>query len=176
MTADRVGRAAIVAVLGAAVAVPACKSAPQRRKESQQPVESVESIDQAEIALADNERRLQELGIVPPSKPEDAGGGLGYSEGEDDGAAGEAIVSEDAPEPSAKSAESRLDGPSAGTSTTGVVSRCARICDIAESTCALAQQVCDLAAKHPDKPRYAKACKRAEQQCDAATEACDTCE
>lgn len=174
MTADPFGRAAIVAVLGAAVAVPACKSAPQRRMESQGPVEPVESIDEAEIALADNERRLQELGIVPPSKPEDGGGGLGYSEGEDEDAGGEAMVTEEAPE--AKSTETRLDSPSAGSSTTGLVSRCTRICDIAESTCALAQQVCDLAAKHPDKPRYAKACKRAEQQCDAATEACDTCE
>lgn len=175
MTTDRVGRAAIVAVLGAAMAVPACKSAPQRRKDSQEPVASVESIDQAEVALADNERRLQELGIVPPSEPAD-GDGFGIAEGEDDGAAGEAMGSDEAPELSAKSGESTHHGPSAGTSTTGVVSRCTRICDIAESTCALAQQVCDLAAQHPDKPRYAKACKRAEQQCDAATEACDTCE
>ena len=171
MTADPFGRAAIVAVLGAAVAVPACKSAPQRRMKAQEPVES---IDQAEIALADNERRLQELGIVPPSTPADSGG-LGFSQGEDEGVGGEAIQSTDAPELSTKSGDATHAGPSAGGST-GVVSRCTRICDIAESTCALAQQVCDLAAKHPDKPRYAKACTRAEQQCDAATEACDTCE
>jgi len=153
--------------------VPACKSAPNKRMEAQAPVES---IDEAELALADNERRLQELGIVPPSKAGDDG--LGYTEGEEesvrpDSTESTTSTSTDAPALTSKAAAEE-DGSTRRS--TGVASRCTRICDIAESTCALAQQVCDLAARHPDKPRYAKACERAEQQCDVATEACETCE
>ena len=37
-------------------------------------------------------------------------------------------------------------------------------------------QICELAARHLDEPRYAQACLRAEQQCKAASEACQRCE
>lgn len=54
--------------------------------------------------------------------------------------------------------------------------RCERVCRLAEATCELETQICELAARHPDEPRYAQACARAEQQCDAASRACQTCE
>lgn len=57
-----------------------------------------------------------------------------------------------------------------------VDTRCTRICDLAEATCELETQICELAARHPDEPRYAQACARAEQQCEAASRACQTCE
>lgn len=54
--------------------------------------------------------------------------------------------------------------------------RCERVCGLAEATCELETQICELAARHPDEPRYAQACARAEQQCLAASEACQRCE
>lgn len=54
--------------------------------------------------------------------------------------------------------------------------RCERVCRLAEATCELETQICELAARHLDEPRYAQACARAEQQCDAASRACERCE
>lgn len=54
--------------------------------------------------------------------------------------------------------------------------RCDRVCGLAEATCELETQICELATRHPDEPRYAQACQRAEQQCAAASEACNRCE
>lgn len=54
-------------------------------------------------------------------------------------------------------------------------SRCDRICDLAGSTCELADRVCDLARGHEGDPRYAQACTRATAQCEAARAACDEC-
>jgi hypothetical protein len=54
--------------------------------------------------------------------------------------------------------------------------RCERVCRLAEATCELETQICELAARHPDEPRYARACLRAEQQCEAASAACERCE
>ncbi len=53
--------------------------------------------------------------------------------------------------------------------------RCDRICDLAESTCALSDRICALANEHVDDVRYAEACTRAEAQCEAAAEACTAC-
>ena len=133
--ADGRGRVAIaVALLSAAAAVPGCKAAAGK----DQMREPVSTIDEAELALADNERRLSELGIVPPSKAGDADGlGIvGEAEGEEAGES-EAV---DSPEP--MSEPPRSVGVSAG-SDRAETPKCTRICDIAESTCALAQQVCD---------------------------------
>ena len=54
--------------------------------------------------------------------------------------------------------------------------RCERVCRLAEATCELETQICELAARHPDEPRYAQACARADQQCEAASQACERCE
>jgi hypothetical protein len=54
--------------------------------------------------------------------------------------------------------------------------RCERVCRLAEATCELETQICELAARHPDEPRYAQACARADQQCEAASQACQRCE
>ncbi len=53
--------------------------------------------------------------------------------------------------------------------------RCERICDLAQSTCALGDRICTLAARHFGDPRYALACGRAQAQCTAAREHCDGC-
>lgn len=55
-------------------------------------------------------------------------------------------------------------------------SRCERVCQLAAATCELETQICELAERHPDEPRYARACQRAEQQCLAASQACQRCE
>jgi hypothetical protein len=54
--------------------------------------------------------------------------------------------------------------------------RCERLCRLAEATCELETQICELAARHPGEPRYEQACLRAEQQCIAASDACQRCE
>jgi len=54
--------------------------------------------------------------------------------------------------------------------------RCDRLCGLAEATCELETQICELATRHPDEPRYQQACLRAEQQCIAASDACQRCE
>lgn len=54
--------------------------------------------------------------------------------------------------------------------------RCERVCDLADATCDLEAQICDLASRHPREQRYQRACERAEQQCEAAMDACDRCE
>jgi hypothetical protein len=54
--------------------------------------------------------------------------------------------------------------------------RCERLCGLAEATCELETQICELAASHPGESRYQQACLRAEQQCIAASEACQRCE
>lgn len=56
------------------------------------------------------------------------------------------------------------------------LSRCERVCQLAEATCELEDQICALAERHPDEPRYEQACLRAEQQCVAASQACQRCE
>ncbi len=53
---------------------------------------------------------------------------------------------------------------------------CNRVCDLAEATCDLEVQICEMAERHPDEPRYEQACLRAEQQCVAASRACLRCE
>jgi hypothetical protein len=55
-------------------------------------------------------------------------------------------------------------------------SRCDRLCGLAEATCELETQICELSARHPGEPRYQQACLRAEQQCIAASDACQRCE
>lgn len=53
--------------------------------------------------------------------------------------------------------------------------RCQTICDLAASTCELEGRICDLAARHPNEPRYADLCRRAEDDCRVASEACQLC-
>lgn len=53
--------------------------------------------------------------------------------------------------------------------------RCDRICAIAEATCDLSDQICDLAGAHDGETRYADACDRAGGQCTDATDACSVC-
>lgn len=53
--------------------------------------------------------------------------------------------------------------------------RCQQVCDLAEISCGLYYQICELADRHPDELDYASACERANADCEAANEACDAC-
>jgi len=55
------------------------------------------------------------------------------------------------------------------------LTRCERVCELAQSTCDLQGRICDLASQHPDDVRYEDACRRAEDQCTAAQTSCESC-
>ncbi len=54
--------------------------------------------------------------------------------------------------------------------------RCERLCGLAEATCDLQVQICELSDRHPGDVRYADTCARAELQCDAAARECQICD
>jgi len=192
------------AVVLAALVLPACaRSSNRARKSLAQP--PVSSIEEAERALADNQARLAELGIVPEAVAADVSTTDASST-----AAPAQPPAEPRPQPEPERVELGDGGadrdwaevaepgprapstPSAPTSAPslsdadeesevafagrGQSPRCTRICDIAESTCELAAQICSLAESHADQERYALACERAGAQCNAASDACDRCE
>lgn len=193
LTADGGLRGLALTALGLAM-VNGCKSAPPRDSRSRTPVQS---IDEAERALADNAQRLNALGIVAPSTDGatslDVGGGDGVGPSppppdDDADAPGDGPEEQPGTNAMAESDSERSvavtspESPSSVKATAAPMSgdalsdRCTRVCDLAESTCALAQQICDLAAEHPDQVRYDEACAGATAQCEAASEACDRCE
>lgn len=53
--------------------------------------------------------------------------------------------------------------------------QCTNICDLANTMCGLETRICDLAAQHPDQPRYANVCIQAQSDCTRAREACHAC-
>lgn len=55
------------------------------------------------------------------------------------------------------------------------LTRCEKICELAQTTCELRDRVCTMAGDHPDDVRYEAACRRAGDQCSAATLHCDSC-
>jgi hypothetical protein len=57
----------------------------------------------------------------------------------------------------------------------GDAGRCQQICELAEITCEIGGQICELADRHVGEPEYGLACVRASDDCDAAKEACDAC-
>ncbi|MEM6995524.1 MAG: hypothetical protein AAF721_33750 [Myxococcota bacterium] len=152
---------------------PASGTSPPRSNAKAAP--PVETIDEAERALSDNERRLSELGIVPPSRSLDGGGDGGASSvsGDEDEAEAAPIEDDSAVE---ESVTAQTDVGAASSSGPDRGPRCNRICDLAESTCALAQQVCELATRHEGDERYESACAQATLQCESASDACDHCE
>jgi len=158
------------------------------------PVESLESAEESpapptvaelERALATNNAKLRELGVslpatarggVAPTKPEPSR--LSDGVGSKGGAGGKASP------PPAKDrdvAEQPRPGPAKSTPVaprTGQLDageRCEQICDLAEISCGLGDQICELADRHTQEPEYLSACERAAGDCDAAKEACDAC-
>jgi hypothetical protein len=53
--------------------------------------------------------------------------------------------------------------------------RCPLICSLADSTCGLTDEICELAERHPDDDAYSIACERASGDCSLAREACLEC-
>lgn len=193
--------AGVIAGLGLGVALSACKP-----KASDAPQADLDSWSLAEIEaeLERNDRALAEAGIMvaaatPATEPgpSDAGGGLSQqaapvvveTDDDDSSESPAPVPPSDAPEPIA---ESSMDYEPADVSRRTVSrkerrgssraerressSRCERICDLADATCSLEAQICDLAARHPEQERYLLACERAELQCEAAMDACDGCD
>lgn len=171
-TTSRRRRFPWVIMVGLCAAVPACKSPP---RPSFAPAD-VESIDDAERALADNERRLAQLGII--AKAATHGGDTSPV----DSASGQPEAeAESAPQPSSPSPPSPVDAAAASRDEDAedlddaMSPRCSRICDLAASSCQLAQQICELAAGHVGQARYDNACRNAQAQCELASEACRGC-
>lgn len=146
----------------------------------------MDSLQDAQRALDANDRRLAELGIAAG-----AGGALNLSGEEAGVVAGpeqdtSRVTAEGADAPASPDDSGNRDRSYASpepsvatdslTSESQPESRCARICALAEFSCALSQQVCELAEGHPDERRYGEVCERAQAQCEAASSACDACQ
>jgi hypothetical protein len=56
-----------------------------------------------------------------------------------------------------------------------VQSRCVTVCELASAICELEGQICGMADRHPEDPRYLDACERATDDCRVASDACHTC-
>lgn len=66
--------------------------------------------------------------------------------------------------------------PSGDARSQDVGAQCQQICNLAEISCDLGVQICDLADHHPGEEDYTSACERANADCEAAQEACnDVC-
>ncbi|MEX1365749.1 MAG: hypothetical protein AB1Z98_21660 [Nannocystaceae bacterium] len=192
--------AGVIAGLGLGVALSACK--PQGT-DAPRPDLDRWSLAEIEAQLERNDRALAEAGIMvaaatPATEPapSDGGGDFGQQtapavvEAEDDDAseypapgpseAPEAIAESsmeyepaDAPRREISRKDRRASNRAERRESS---SRCERICDLADATCSLEAQICDLAARHPEQERYLLACERAELQCEAAMDACDGCD
>ncbi|MBL4687008.1 MAG: hypothetical protein JKY37_20600 [Nannocystaceae bacterium] len=183
----------VVVVALAASACSGRKGSAQKTQPPPQTAGPVDSLRAAQRELDANDRRLADLGIIP-------GNTLGLISG--DAVSGDAVSGEaegPAPDTRRVTAEGGDQPPTPavpadpGTQERAYVSpepaamdslssasepesRCARICALSEFSCALAQQVCELAAGHPDERRYGEVCERAQAQCEAASSACDACQ
>jgi outer membrane murein-binding lipoprotein Lpp len=45
---------------------------------------------------------------------------------------------------------------------------CARLCELQRNICRLAEKICEIAARNPDRPDLAARCQNAQQSCDSA--------
>lgn len=141
------------------------------------------TLDEAQARLAENADALQAAGVyVPPAPGRDRGA-------EGDGARADAVAPaepddaptttsragapEEAEERAIVSKEAKKDRRAARNRTS---TRCERVCGLAEATCDLQVQICELSDRHPGDVRYADTCARAQQQCDAAARECQRCD
>lgn len=80
------------------------------------------------------------------------------------------------PTPQPKPADANAEyEPPTETEAAAAGGRCQTICDLSSATCELEGKICDLAARHPDDPRYGELCRRADDDCRIAAEACQRC-
>ncbi|MEZ4451456.1 MAG: hypothetical protein R3B09_18445 [Nannocystaceae bacterium] len=127
------------------------------------------ALDDYERVLLDEERRLQSAGVAlgdakkgewaakeeagaEDMSPETSPPEVAESPGADDGS------------PRAPRRERRRES-----------SRCVEVCGLSTSICDLEVQICGLAQRHPDEPRYHQVCARASDDCTSAREACNAC-
>jgi hypothetical protein len=167
-------RIAAVGLVAAVLTAPACKR-PTAAGESAAPT----TLDQAQQRLAANADALAAEGIAVPS-----GEAARVTEDEDD--LGDAQFGQDAeaeeasppaPDEPAVTSQRREDRRvTVHKARTRTQTRCERVCGLAESTCELQLQICELAERHATDTRYADACDRAALQCDAAAAECHRCE
>lgn len=125
------------------------------------------TLEDYERALADEERRLHSAGVALGGRVSGAGAGADASKEEIGG-----VDMTQAPAPT-EAAEVR--SPSQDRTPRRERNRCAEVCGISTSICDLRVQICGLAERHPDEPRYHQVCERASGDCESAREACDAC-
>jgi len=156
-------------------------SAPEAADAAGAPAGAEADIDALEAQLAAREDQLRALGAAPPGgggeiemqvaagprpegKPEATGDVMTKSaEGErarDNSRATPSSAPPEAPAPRAPP---------------GAPTRCESVCEVTTSICQLRDNICTLAQRHADDPRYGRTCERAGADCDFATEACHAC-
>lgn len=142
-------------------------------------------IDALEAELAAHEDQLRALGAAPPAGEALAAGDAVSPDvrAKRDASGGEAT--NDAMSKSAE-VQTQSGGPAPATAPAaaeraeqrvlpGASNRCASVCEISTSICQLRDNICGLAPRHADEPRYQRACDRASVDCDFAVEACHAC-
>lgn len=120
------------------------------------------NIDALEARLASHEAQLRTYGVAPSKRAVERAENLQKAEESAD----EARYSRE-PAPTAPAAAAGGDA--------GPLHRCETICDLSSSICQLRDNICALAPRHPDEPRYQAACQRATEDCTISTEACHAC-
>lgn len=127
-------------------------------------------IDVIEAELAAREGQLQAVGVRL--------GGVALAGGDSGAGANKAEATRDLSEEH-HDAEKQAAPVSAPTSATpsgpGPSRRCETICELSASICQLRDNICALAPRHTDEPRYQLACDRAAQDCTLSSEACHAC-
>lgn len=154
-------------------------SACAKKSGDREPTMSPESADEApasdidalEAQLTAREGQLRALGAGPSEMaPTGAAATRDFEDGADgDVATHKAAEAEVAPSMSGGAAADERASRAAPSA------RCENICDLSTSICQLQDQICALAPRHPDEPRYLRACDRATVDCGFATEACHAC-
>jgi len=118
-------------------------------------------IDALEARLTAHEAQLRSYGVAPSRRA---------AEGAED----RQKAAESADE-ARYSGEPTATAPAAAGGGAGPTHRCETICGLSSSICQLRDNICALAPRHPDEPRYEAACQRATEDCTIATEACHAC-
>ena len=168
-----------------ALAIAGCKPS---RETARPPAPT--TLEEAQARLAANADDLRAAGVdvpAPAGYDEDAGDAGG--DGEEVAPTDDAAPPEPGPAPTTAVDGVRADPAEAERSVVFKESkrerraarnrtstRCERVCGLAEATCDLQVQICELSDRHPGDVRYADTCARAELQCDAAARECQICD
>jgi hypothetical protein len=131
-----------------------------------------------EQQLALREGELRAVGVAPAANAQARDYNVAGDASSDRGAekaAGSPPASDPVPtgpQPSTQPSEPPSPSPPPGDDEGG---RCQRVCEIAAAICSLEDQICSLAPRHRDDPRYQAACDRSAADCQLANEACHAC-